>query len=477
MNHRGRVNATVALIVMVTGLVLAGGCSTAYKKTSRNVMDAYRNGDYVAAVPMVEDVVARTLKNQGNPNKILWRLEQGAILRAAGDYQGSITAFNDAEARADAEAARGGQAALTEGVAFVSNQAALVYLGYDYDKIMLNVYKALNYMSLGDPDAARVELIRALDRQRDAVAANTKRIEAAEKAAAEKKDKYDVERAKKDERFKSQIESNYPGIEKFKAYANYVNPFAEWLQGVFYMATAEGGDDKEKAVVALKRVAGMVPDQKYVEADLQLAEDIANGKPMPALTYVIYEAGVAPKRDQVRIDIPVFVATRDVPYVGAAFPKLTFDDDFTTPLEADAGGQTYASQVVCSMDAVVHTEFENRLPEVITKTLIATGTKAAAQYGIQEAAKGDSFTYAAAMIAGVTYQAATNEADLRTWRSLPKQFQYCRFPTPEDRTVTVRLPFSGTTETVTLDPGHVNIVYVKAARARVPMTISQFTLK
>jgi hypothetical protein len=455
----------------------AFGCQAAYHKSSHGVMHHYRNGDYVAAVPMVNDLAERSVSNANNPNKILWRMEQGAILRASGDYSASNAAFDDAEARADAEAARGGQAALTEGVAFLSNQGALTYLGYDYDLIMVNVYKALNYMSMDMPDPARVELTRALNRQQDAVAANTRRIENIEKQAEQKKKDYDAERAKNDPRFQQQIEENYPDIEKFKAYANYVNPFAEFLQGLFFMATAEDSSDTERAVKSMERVAGMLDARDYIAQDLALAEEIANGRKMPAMTYVIFETGVAPKRGQTRIDIPVFVASRDVPYVGAAFPKLEFDTDYTTPLEAVAGGQSFTTQLLCDMDAVIYTEFNNRLPEVITKTLVAAGTRAAAQYGVQQAARGNSYAYLAAMAVGVTYQAATNEADLRTWRTLPKQFQYCRFPTPDDRTVTLRLPFTGATQTVTLDEGHVNVIVARAARAAAPLAVTQFKLK
>jgi len=60
--------------------------------------------------------------------------------------------------------------------------------GYAYDKVMMNAYKALNYIQLGDRDAARVELNRALQRQRDAVADNAKRIEAAQEEAKAAKD-------------------------------------------------------------------------------------------------------------------------------------------------------------------------------------------------------------------------------------------------------------------------------------------------
>src|SRR5208283_5850147 len=70
-----------------------------------------------------------------------------------------------------------------EAGALLSNQANLAYEGRAYDGIMLNTYKALNYLQLGEPDKARPELIRAYQRQQDAVEINKKRIAAAQAQA------------------------------------------------------------------------------------------------------------------------------------------------------------------------------------------------------------------------------------------------------------------------------------------------------
>lgn len=49
---------------------------------------------------------------------------------------------------------------------------------------MLNTYKALNYLQLGEPTKARVEFNRVLQRQEEAVELNKARVEKAEAAAA-----------------------------------------------------------------------------------------------------------------------------------------------------------------------------------------------------------------------------------------------------------------------------------------------------
>ena len=70
---------------------------------------------------------------------------------------------------------------------------------------------------------------------------------------------------------------------------------------------------------------------------------------------------------------------------------------------------------------------------------------------------------------------AVNIADTRTWRSLPKEFQYARLPTPEDRLLT--LSASGLTTTVAEEPAAVTVVYVRSVGLYSPLLVSQFILK
>ncbi|HYD82575.1 MAG TPA: hypothetical protein VEA63_00955, partial [Opitutus sp.] len=59
--------------------------------------------------------------------------------------------------------------------------------------------------------------------------------------------------------------------------------------------------------------------------------------------------------------------------------------------------------------------------------------------------------------------------------SLPKEFQYARILTPADRQLT--LTAGTTTQTVSLVPGAVNVVYVKSASSSAPLLVSQFAIK
>ena len=135
------------------------------------------------------------------------------------------------------------------------------------------------------------------------------------------------------------------------------------------------------------------------------------------------------------------------------------------------------TSTVASMDSVIANDFKNEWPSVVTKTLITTATKAIVQYGVQKVAEDRGGMWgglAAGLLMGAV-NASTNIADTRTWTSLPKEFQYARITTPESRELT--LTAGGTQKTVTLEPGSVNVVYVKSASPTAPLYVTQFVLK
>jgi hypothetical protein len=469
---------------------------------------------------------------------------------------------------------------------------------------MLNTYKALNYLQLGEPDKARVELIRAYQRQQDAVTDNQRRIEKVQGEAAQSKDKATMDKAEADPKFKSQMQGAYTDLDNLKAYANYVNPFTVYLDGLYFMANAADASDLERAYKSLERVAGYDSDNRYVKQDLAALDGVMQGKPLAPTTYVIFETGCASVRDQIRIDIPIIVAK--VSYVGAAFPTLkpqgnylpsltvtanspiiTANDTVTTASSATTttgdtntpaagatavtgntnttvtstittvdntnatvtsttttvdntnatvtstttttgdtnavvtgtttittntntsvtstiattgdtnatvtgtttttssttatatiSSTTATTSPIASMDSVIGLDFKNELPVVITKTIAATITKAVAAYAINEAANQQGALYGlVSQIGTAVYQMAVNIADERTWTTLPKEFQVCRFSTPPDRKIVLETPGGLQKIPVTIGDGTINIVYVRSMTATGPLLVTQMKLK
>jgi hypothetical protein len=498
------------LFAAVIGL-LATGCQT-YEQQNR-VIQYWQQGNLTNAVAEAARMADQNAKNK---DAIIWRLEHGAVLRANGQYEESNKAFDAAQEKIDQYAQEAKIKLGHEAGALLSNQANLDYEGRAYDGIMLNTYKALNYLQLGEVEKVRPELIRAYQRQQDAVEMNKKKIEAAQAQATntttttittnttditasgslfKKRSKSTtntnatttvtttnnssaaVEKAQKDPKFQAQIQGVYTNLGNLKPYGDYVNPFTVYLDGLFFMANAADASDLERAHKSLERVVGFTSDNDYVKQDLAAVDDLINGKPLPPTTYVIFETGCAPVRGQIRIDIPIIV-TR-VSYVGAAFPTLKPQSNYVPGLTVTANGTNATTSLVSSMDSVIGLDFKNEMPLVITKTIAATVTKAVAAYVANEAARqaGGDIAGLFSQIGTAIYQAAVNIADTRTWTTLPKEFQVCRLPTPPDRKIELELPGGGQKTSVTIADGTINIVYVKSINPGAPLLVTQMKLK
>ena len=454
----------------IAGL-LATGCTT-YQHQNQ-VIQYWKQGNVPAAAA---EATRMADANADNKDTVIWRLEQGATLRASGKFDDSNKAFDAAQEKIDQYEEAAKVHVGRETGALLSNQAELPYEGRAYDGIMLNSYEALNYLSLGEPDKARVELIRAYQRQQDAVEDNRRRIEKVQEQADQNKDKGVMDRAQQDPKFQGQVQGAYANLDEAKTYANYVNPLTVYLDGLFFMANAADASDLERAHKSFERVESFTADNEFIKQDLAALDGLMNGKPLTPVTYIIFETGCAPVRDQIRIDIPIIVTK--VSYIGAAFPVLKIGDNHVPALTVTANGESKTTALLSSMDSVIALDFKNELPVIITKTVASAVVKGVAAYAVNDAAANQNpFGGLIAQIGTAGYQMAVNVADTRTWTTLPKEFQFCRISTPPDRKIELSTPDGSQKTSVTIGDGIVNLVYVKSINAGTPLLATQMKLK
>ena len=314
----------ILLAVTVLSIsLLTTGCET-YRQKNK-VIVYWRAGDLARAQA---EAVKRADKNAGGKDAIIWRLEEGATLRAVGKYQESNKAFDQAQTKMDDYAQMAKVRLGQEAAALLSNQANLAYEGRSYDGIMLNTYEALNYLALGEPEKARPELIHAYQRQQEAVEDNRRRIEKTQAEAAKNKDNAMIDQAEQDPKFQgrdAEFDEGHRQHPRLCRLRQSRSPFI-WTD-CFSWPMPTDASDLERAHKSFERVAGLDRLQRIrAGRNLTMVNDLMNGKPLPPTTYVIFETGCAPIRDQIRIDIPIISA--NVSYVGAAFPTLVPQGDF-----------------------------------------------------------------------------------------------------------------------------------------------------
>ncbi|MHC5143665.1 MAG: COG3014 family protein, partial [Planctomycetota bacterium] len=336
------------------------------------------------------------------------------------------------------------------------NENIVPYTGQVYDGVMVNTYKALNFISTGQYDLARVEFNRALDRQRRAKETFNQEIQKQKNQISTDENSENVQKSLDNPDMKQRLEEVYPSLYNFSVYPDFVNPFATYMAGLFFLIDG----DYSKSVDLLKESAGMVPENTMILEDLDMVDRvISGGHTIEPMLWVIFENGLGPVKEEFRIDLPLFIATDNIRYVGIALPMLTFRQAASPYLEIKAGSKTSRTQLVADMDRVIHTEFEKDFKGTLTRAIISTTTKAIAQYALEKNS-GSSW----ASVAMAVYSFVTTAADVRIWTALPKNFQAARLTIPENGILNVSGP---NLMPIQVEIGDCNyaIVYVKMINA------------
>lgn len=461
------VRLTLALLCLIT----AQGCRT-YATKTESVRSAWATGQ----VDLALKEFSNRVKSAGDGRDgVIWRLEEATALRAAGRFEESNRAFEQAEARMAEYANRARVRVGNEAMSAMTTPANLPYEGRSYDRIMAATYRALNSLALGRPNDARPALFKAYQYQQDAVAENARRIERAQAEATNSSHSATAQRTQANPQFQRQVDSLYKPIAQLRPYAEYVNPFTVWLDGIFFLAQAQDFSDLERARKSLERTLSFAPGNPFVRADLEAADRRLQGGPPEPVTYVIFESGLSAIRQQVRIDIPIIFA--NVSYIGSAWPVLQIRGGNALTLAATTSNTRLNTTLVGSVDSIIARDFEDEKPAIITRTLVSTLAKGAAAFVANEAAsQQDEGLGALVRIATLAYQASVNIADTRSWTTLPKEFQIARLPTPPDRRVQI-LEGNQPPVTVAIEDGLVHIVYVRSVGGNRPLQVTQSRLK
>jgi hypothetical protein len=410
----------------------------------------FETSDFNSASAFAE----KNIKKRKNPDgdDLLWTLQAAAARRALKDYNSSTQYFDTAEKHLQYYDRRSSLGDEISAVAI--NDNAMPYKGEEYDGVMANTYKALNFMLENKPDLARVEFNRALDRQR-----RTK--EKFEKEISETKAKIDkspygglINSTISDPNMGQTLHDKYPELYEYQAYKDYTNPFVSYVASVYFNSIGESSTARD----LLKETYGLVPDNKYVAEEFEETEKIlAANKTFRNTVWLIFENGLGPVKEEFRIDLPLFIATSRIQYAGIALPKLKYRDIAFPCLQIEADGAHYNTIVVSSMDRVIHSEFKKDFESILTRAIISTTAKVAAQYVLSSQ---DSTAATIGSIMVAAYSFATNAADVRIWTSLPKDFQIARFPKPRNKILKIT-PLNSETFDIELPDSDNVLVYVK----------------
>jgi len=437
-------------ILTLLNLLFSTGCN-APKDQLKVFNTSFEASNYDNSALFAQQKIGR----QKNPagEDLLWTMQLASVERIRQNYPQSTEYFDKAEdmLKYYDEQFKGGDIIGSTAV----NENVIPYRGEEYDGVMVNTYKALNFMAEGKMDLARVEFNRALDRQRRA---KEKFVEEINKLNSK------LEQNQQQNAFaKSNVENptthqllaeKYPNLYNFQAYPDFVNPFATYLAGVYFNLVG----DHAKAVDLLKESYGMVGGNPFIAEDLSVTEGVlGGGGRLENTVWLIFENGLGPVKEEFRIDIPLFIATSQVKYVGIALPKLEFRNKAYPYLLVNSDDKEYMTLPVADMDRVVQTEFSKDFGGILTRAIISATAKAVAQYAIEQQGSNAATMLSYAVAA---YSFASTAADVRIWTALPKDFQVARFPKPKNGKLKIIPPGSITLD-IDIPQCNNAVVYIK----------------
>jgi len=482
---------TLAILPLAcVALLLTAGCSTVENNHRQKVplMTAYVAGDQTTALAEAKDKLkppsAFNTSRVGTGDELVWRVEEATLEFVFGRFADAVRDYGLAErviADYDARATVNARQVGSETAGALSNQNALPYRGWCRDRMGIEIYKSLAYLGEGREDAFRAQVKRLRERQREIQEEYAKVFESEQAEVAKARESNPAVAKQADEQGSlAAITGNAQNadfarsLQDMKAiasrgYGAFLNPL-----GLYLSALGNWRDGNwDNAAIDTQRLRTALPNNPFVAA-LHATVLRNAGKAVPAdlaavaslpypidrnCVYVIFANGRGASFRQCAVHWPIMTS----------WPMCEF---YATPYAnaiVAAGGQHISTVPFADMDAILAQEFDERLPGIITRTVISTLIKEATYRAAQIAAYKSSnnaavqlASLAAVTVAGSAYRYAMNTADTRCWETLPKEFQLAQIPLPADRTVTVSLP-AGPTIPVSIPAGARSaIVFVNA---------------
>ena len=411
-------NRRFALFVVVASAFLflasLSGCGISREITS-TVDELNAKGEYAQARAYVEEHA----KDYGKRNRLLYQLDRGMLAFSAGEFREAIQAFEEAELIMDELYTI---SLSQEATTFVINDNTAPYRGEDFESVMVNLFLALSYANLAEIDEALVEA-RKVDSKLTAINLQYS-------------------------------ESQKNGYQE--------DPFARLLMGILYEMGQTANDLNDAYIsysLALQGYEsayqrfGLAIPQVLVENALSTAEfmGVEEEKKLrerfPAQQYLplverkekaevfgLHLNGRAPVKEPDLVVLPMpdgflvklaFPSYKPVPrtIVGARL--------YAKPLEDDTAFQADFSMAE-PIGSIAVENLEDRRVRIAAKTLARVTAKYLAVKAAQREVN-EQFGGLAGLLTGVTGNLlafASEEPDLRSWRTLPAEILISKLTLP-----------------------------------------------
>jgi len=362
------------IIYFVLFLFLCG-CASTMQSHLNDIQNDFANSDFRTTTESVAS-------EQNNLDLLI----NGTALFLDGKYSESDSTFEEFNKRNLSETS---SSISREAAGLLVGQSVNSYKPYMMDSLFVSYYQLWDLLALHDWSNARVVINQSYKRQQDMSIEYKKLIEDNKNEIAT------------DSQISEFINTN---AKDWLAFSDIMNPALMYLSGIYFL----NDGDFDNAITYLKRADGMMPNNRYIQQDLEMAQKRI--RPTNT-TWRFIETGFAPRLREENASIYLF----NLGLIQFTFSDAYLMPNYTVPKNAE---------LLANVDALFMTEYnEYRVNEILRAytTAVSKTTAQALLYNSHS-------DYAPLLgIMSSIYTASSSNADVRTWATLPKYIYIERY--------------------------------------------------
>jgi len=273
------------------------------------------------------------------------------------------------------------------------------YQGEGYDKVFLHNYKAINYLTLGNSESARVE------------AKNSNMAQEKERL------KLNEFKSKETNRINSAILSRYDKL--FQSvnpkHNPYQNPFAYYISALSYAEDEDYGN----ALIDIRHALTFSPNSKILQKKLKQYKS----KKRIDLVELFFDIGQSPLKSQVQLEMKMENGEKRM----ATLPDFSLSKSNIDYIEIrnKKGTVVTRTSLLSDVNAIKINEFKEKLPSILS----ILSRELALSVGV-ETLNGQSKLLAGVIKAGM---AIYTQVETATWSLLPQKILVASFKITENK--------------------------------------------
>jgi hypothetical protein len=277
---------------------------------------------------------------------------------------------------------------------------------------MLSTKLTLSHVMQGNYDLARIEMKKTYEREKLIESFREKEYDKLKEDAKTQNVAVDV----KDMKEYPMAELDTPEVSSLKN--GFQNAFSHYLAGYFFEVTGE----LSLAEPGYRNALKLAPNARIVQSGLK---EVGRRRPGPKESDVLFviESGFAPSWRSITVPIPI-PRQKGFMVTPLSFPLIKSENKGFVPSAVSVAGKQLPVETLTNLDAMARRQLKDQMPAILLRTVIRAVVKSVAQ---DQAYKGGIVLGVMTNVATV----ATEQADDRSWRTLPERISVARATLPQ----------------------------------------------